>query len=203
MQDDGIADIGDFVIDPTKIGPFGVCFTCFTPRSHEVTFCEKCGKLFGFLETDAPQRSSVCKLHPGSLAVVACALCGNNICSACIEREGFSLLGGMPTPQCRNCVERMEELKAAFEKKINIERICAKHSYRAAIFRCVGCQLPHCESCLYFTTSGWLRTKLRTGPLCLACFRIETVGSDRKRWMSLREAKEQNLLRGIDPSALL
>jgi hypothetical protein len=197
------ADVFDSVIDPSKLGPLGVCLVCFTPRSHDVSFCKRCGKLFGFLATDDPHQGASCAYHPASLAFTACTLCGRMICSACLEREGFSLLGGLKTPQCGNCVARMEGLAKSYNEEINHKKVCAKHPHRVTMFRCLNCRLPHCETCLYFTRNRWFRTKVGAGPFCLICFRMKTVGADRKNYISLKELRENGLGRVINPAAVL
>ena len=153
------------VIDPTKVGPFGVCLICFAPRAHN--FCLNCGCLFAFNVSESPRQGTFCENHPHVLATTMCVLCDSPVCPACIEREGFSLLGGMPTPQCRKCVRRMEELQQSYRARLERDKICAKHSSQAAVLRCTDCHLPHCESCLFFLAKGWIRKKLRAGPLCL------------------------------------
>jgi hypothetical protein len=123
--------------------------------------------------------------------------------SDCIEREGISLFTGMHTPQCRSCLNRVAELENAFRFRLEKVKVCAKHPGRPAVARCTGCHLPHCEKCLYFTTTGWLRKKIGMGPLCLVCFRRNTLSGGRENWISLPQAQASGLLRGMDPAALL
>ena len=194
-----------FVIDPTKIGPVDRCLVCFTPKSDVYTYCMTCGHISGFLSiTDKPQSGTSCTFHPNVCATTFCVLCGKPICAGCIEREGYSMVGFFSTPQCRECIRRSEELEKNYRERLERQKVCAKHSDEPAALRCIECRLPHCESCLYFTTTGWTRKRLEIGPLCLGCFRSKTISGDaRQRWISLREAKASELLRGIDPTSLL
>jgi hypothetical protein len=192
-----------FVIDPTKLGPLDRCLVCFTPKGDAVAYCEKCGRTGSFFAVEEPQRGTVCSYHPNVPAKTCCVLCGKAACASCIEREGISLARGLSTPQCRECLRRTEELEKSFRERLEHDKTCAKHSNEPAALRCVECRLPHCEQCLYFTIIGWRRRRLDLGPLCLLCFRLKTHGHGRGSWVSLPEAKAGNLLRGIDPAALL
>jgi hypothetical protein len=191
-----------FVIDPTKIGPFDRCLVCFTPKSDDYTYCMTCGRIGAWRSIiGEPQSGTACTFHPNVSATTFCVICGKPVCAGCVEREGFSLTGGFPTPQCRECLRRSEELEKKYREQLEHDKVCAKHAGEPAALRCIKCRLPHCESCLYFTTTGWRRKKLGIGPLCLGCFRTATSGNE--RWISLREAKASGLLRGIDPTSLL
>src|SRR5262249_40450026 len=167
-----------FVIDPTKIGPFDRCIVCFTPKSDDYTYCMTCGRISQFLAiTDEPQSGTACTFHPNVCATTFCVLCGKPICASCLEREGVSLISGQRTPQCRECLRRSEDPEKQYRERLEHEKVCAKHAGEPAALRCIECRLPHCESCLYFTTTGWTRKKLGIGPLCLGCFRSrEAVG---------------------------
>jgi len=192
-----------FVVDPTQIGPFDRCLTCFTPRNDEIAYCTHCGRTTFFQITETPPKDTVCTYHPNVSAKTYCVLCGNAICAACIKQEGVSLMTALPTPQCHTCLARAAELEAEYRRHLEDANVCAKHPNEPAALRCIKCDLPHCGACLYFTTTGWLRKRLGTGPLCLGCFRSNVFGATRQHWVSLRDAKERKMLRGVDPRSLL
>jgi hypothetical protein len=194
-----------FVIDPTKIGPFDRCLVCFTKRDEPI--CKTCGHIGGYLAiTDKPQSGIACTFHPDVSATTFCVYCGKPICASCVERDGIGLLTGplgMDGSECRACHQKAADLEKAYHERLEAEKVCAKHSNDPAALRCIKCRLLHCESCLYFTTTGWIRKRLGIGPLCLGCFRSNATGNARQSWISLREAKARELLRGVDPISLL
>jgi hypothetical protein len=127
-----------------------------------------------------------------------CKICfteraGDTYCKKCGSLFGFYELDHWRAAEEPEA-DDMRKLSQAFKDDLNKKKICAKHFHRPAALRCVECGLPHCELCLYFTKPGWFSKKPRLGPLCLICFRRKTLfSSDRKRWMTLKEAREKRL----------
>src|SRR5580658_10363475 len=102
------------VHDPNEIGPLHVCYRCFTPEPDDFTFCQTCGRIKGFFETPLTMSGEECFCHPSVRASSYCVLCARPICKGCTEREGVSFVSGLPTPQCRACVNRSCELESKF-----------------------------------------------------------------------------------------
>jgi hypothetical protein len=191
-----------FVTDPAKAGPFDRCPICFSVEGESVTYCDNCGNLRRLFVEEKPQPGAVCVHHPKVPAKSCCVICGKPVCSNCIEHEGIHSFN-MARPQCGSCLKRIAELENTFRLRLEKEKVCAKHPGKPAVARCTECHLPHCEKCLYFTTAGWLRKKIGKGPLCLVCYRRNTLGGGRENWISLPAANASGLLRGLDPAALL
>ena len=184
--------------DPTIVGqPADLCLTCFSPLAYDYRFCENCGSthLFGYGDFSPGQ---LCKIHPKVLATAICRSCNNPICDDCTGARGRPLFSPQDDAECKRCIERIDTLKKSFRDRLDLRRICAKHQSQSATLRCGRCGLPHCDSCLYFTRK-WARTRLAEGPLCLPCFRMQTVLSSRNTWISAREARARGLLRNVDP----
>jgi len=182
------------VIDPNQPGPFGVCVTCSTPYSDDYGFCQTCGHIYGFLSTPLEMTGECCFVHQNSSAHRYCVLCARPICDDCSEREGVSFASGLPTPQCKQCVARSTELRAAFRGAILESHTCARHRGRKATYICVSCALPHCPECSYFVTGGIFGTRLKAGPYCLTCFRTALPSNQRRRWISGRRAMDEGLV---------
>jgi hypothetical protein len=108
------------IIDPNQIGPFDRCLTCFTPNSHNFTFCQTCGHIHGFFNVPYDAYNEYCFVHKNVLAVTYCTLCGRPICKECIEREGFSFIGGRHTPMCRSCIDKSNKLETEFKHLIRV-----------------------------------------------------------------------------------
>jgi hypothetical protein len=172
------------VIDPNQVGPFHVCLRCFTPESDELTFCQMCGRIKGFFQTPLEIHGEHCFVHNTVLASTYCVLCGRPICRECNEREGVSFVSGLPTPQCRSCLDKSRKLEADFLDAIKHNQSCTKHRDRSGTFTCVSCSLPHCPQCSYFLTGGLFKPRIKAGPYCLACFRTSHAHQTRRRWMS-------------------
>jgi len=176
------------VIDPNQTGPFHICLTCFTPKANDFTFCQTCGRIQGFFETPLEVWGEHCFVHNSIAASTYCVLCARPICKNCNEREGVSFVSGLPTPQCRSCLDRLRKLETDFRNFVNHTKTCAKHRDRPAVFNCVSCGLPHCPECSYFVIGGLFTTKLKAGPYCLPCFRTAHMGRTRRHWISGRRA---------------
>src|SRR5262249_39319576 len=133
---------GPFVIDPTKIGPFDRCLVCFTPKSDDYPYCMTCGRISGYHSIlGDPQSGTACTFHPNVSATTFCVLCEKPICAGCIEREGFSLAGGFPAPQCRECIQGSEDLEKKYRKQLEHDKVCAKHSGEPAA---LGVSIANC-----------------------------------------------------------
>jgi hypothetical protein len=188
------------VIDPTIVGPFDRCFTCFQPITNKFRYCENCGRthLFNYGDLLPGQH---CFNHPTVAATAICRSCNNSIRDDCTGARGFSMLSGESDAECKNCLMRIVELKKSFKERLEKTKMCAKHPTQTALLRCAKCALPHCEACLYFTRKVF-RTRLAKGPLCLTCFRERTGSDARNSWISAREAMARGLLRGVDPNLI-
>lgn len=189
-------DISDH--DPNELGPFGICFRCYAPRSDERSYCTRCGHLYGFMVADKILARRRCKLHPESLATNFCSGCAEPMCDTCLntEHRGVSMASGQSTQFCPDCLRNMADLDKQFREALKISGSCAKHATHPATFTCDGCSLPHCDACGYFTVKEHLfRRSLGVGPLCLPCFRMATTGDDRRRWASLMDKGRINRLK--------
>lgn len=182
------------IIDPNQVGPSHVCFRCFTPHSDSYAFCENCGRIMGFLETPFETHGEHCFVHTAVPASTYCVLCGRPICKECNQREGMSFISGLPTPQCRTCLDNCSRLEANVLNEVRRSQSCAKHKDRQGTFTCVTCSLPHCSECSYFITGGLFRLRIKAGPYCLGCFRTVYIGRSRKHWISGARALTAGLI---------
>ncbi len=184
------------VIDPNRLGPLGVCFICFHPRTDGLGYCQNCGNQHSFIMVDEDARRFPCVHHPGAIASAFCSACGEPICSACYEGHGTSMLTGEPTHFCFPCIAEMKRLNDAFLARTKAAGHCAKHPKREASLICRSCGIPHCDPCMYYKTAGMFRKRLGDGPYCLPCFRMATptAGSGREHWISAIDARKKGWL---------
>lgn len=156
--------------DPEALGPFGRCLRCFVPDSEERSYCLNCGHMRGFLGITESPNGEACFVHPDAVAVSYCTVCGRPICGNCKEREGVSFSTGLPTLQCKTCLNDMKKIGKEFFEQLASSKSCAKHRYKQATAECCVCELPLCNSCLYCRTEGILFRRIQ-GPYCLSCYR--------------------------------
>ena len=173
------------VYDPNIVGPFGICFECFTPSSKDYAFCMCCGRQSSHVLTfDSPNEHS-CSTHKNQTATVFCNLCGKPKCELCYNsnNSGVAFSAGSIVNSCFSCIELMSALNKKYREKLADTGCCSKHFGRQATANCVSCQMPNCSSCLYYTSD---RKSIRVidGPFCLPCFRMKTLGSQQKFWIS-------------------
>jgi len=183
------------IIDPSKVGPFGVCFRCFTPQSQDFWFCKICGYMFGYWDVPEISKPTRCARHRQKEALYYCSLCGDGICEECFERQDHNLFFfSRPINYCKRCLRTMEETEKKFFHSMKATNRCSKHHNANATDVCKKCGLPHCDRCLYYKDTGLTKPKIGEGPFCLACFRLAIHGENRKYWLSAYEAKDRKLL---------
>jgi hypothetical protein len=172
------------IYDPSKAGPFGLCYRCFTAYSDEFGFCLVCGYMTHHFADSDEHEGRTCVNHTSTQANACCCLCGKPICVACLEREGYSISAASCLPCCRGCCQLASETERKYRATLAAQNCCSKHMNVKARFACQKCSMPLCEFCAYFKRRGVLRKKLGEGPYCLACFRHMTVDGGRSRWVS-------------------
>ena len=183
------------VIDPTQIGPLDRCLRCFVPRSDRYSYCLGCGHLGAFFAITECPWQVCCKYHSNTVAIAYCSCCTEPICEQCQARCGISLMSGLSTPQCFQCLDEMSKLENGFLARLEQASVCAKHPHETAELRCKSCNLLHCDSCLYFMTKGLFGNRIGDGPFCLPCFRFRTAFSGlRHKWMSACQARMRKLI---------
>ena len=173
------------VYDPNIVGPFGLCFDCFTPHNEDYAFCLCCGKQSSHIVAfDSPKEHS-CITHKNRTATVFCNLCGKPKCEFCynLNNSGVAFSTGSIVDSCFSCIELISALNKKYKEKLAETGCCSKHFDRQATKDCVSCKKPHCNSCLYYI-SDRTATKVMDGAYCLPCFRMKTLGSEPKFWIS-------------------
>jgi hypothetical protein len=124
-----------------------------------------------------------------------CSLCGDAICEECFERQVHALpFFGRLINYCKRCLRTMEETEKNFLHWVKATNRCSKHHNVNATDVCKKCGLPHCDRCLYYADSGFIRPKLGEGPFCLVWFRFTINGERRRYWLSAYEARDRKLL---------
>jgi hypothetical protein len=177
------------VYDPNIVGPFGICIQCYVPISPNYNFCLHCGNQHShFVNPDDPKQYK-CAKHQSQNADTFCSLCRNPICKQCYDIDRVALAGLVfPVHSCYDCLQLREEKHTEYLKTIGETHCCAKHFDRAATAKCIACERPHCDSCLYYESDRH-RTKQLAGPFCLPCFRRRTDPSSRRLWLSASSPK--------------
>jgi hypothetical protein len=183
------------IYDPSKPGPFGRCYRCFTVYSEECGFCLKCGRLTHYFVDSNECESRRCVNHAESQTSTCCCLCGKPICASCVEKEGDSFSAGSRLPYCKACCRLSSETECKYLMTLQERKCCSKHTNLAGRFTCTECSMPLCEFCSYFKRRGVLRLKLGEGPYCLACFRHRTLDGGRSRWVAGFDALRWSLVR--------
>ncbi len=181
--------------DPTVLGPMDRCVNCFSERGMDSVICPNCGYTSGVHVVSDCIDGVRCQRHPESVARAFCNWCADPICDECIEREGFNFPWSSPLIYCKKCVALAEQIERDFRERVSRLGTCAKHDLNRATFTCSQCSLPLCDSCAYFVTAGLFRRRIMAGAFCLICFRLNTVGGGRKRWINADTAQRLDLLR--------
>jgi hypothetical protein len=96
------------------------------------------------------------------------------LCLVCFTPKGANSI-------CSTCGDpgstRMPNCKQDFLQTLREGHVCAKHRTTQAYADCSKCFLPHCADCLFLFPSK----RGVSGPFCLLCFRMETVGNEARR----------------------
>jgi len=180
--------------DPTVVGPLDRCLRCFRESGAEFIVCKTCGVSSGTLEVPLDASGAFCYGHQTQAASAYCGWCARPVCHLCVERQGLNLVGIGLRTYCKNCVTKQAAIEKAFFQQLERSGSCAKHESNPSTFRCARCALPLCDLCSYFITGGVFRARLRSGPLCLTCFRTATLSRGRNQWISGSAAREKGLL---------
>jgi hypothetical protein len=182
------------VWDPVEIGPLDRCLRCWSERSPDFGFCLTCGNSLYFFSNYGREKGLLCRDHPQAPAAAICCWCAEPVCQDCIEAEGLSFVVFQSLSYCRKCRKRAAETDRTFMAALQGSGCCIKHRNEAALFKCSTCTFPLCEVCTYFKRKGIFRVRIGAGPFCLGCFRIAYSGSERRFWISGREALAQSLV---------